>query len=193
MGERSAQKRQLIVDAARRVFAEKGYKDVTMTDIVEACGISRGGLYLYFDSTRELFLEVMRAEEGMADDVFSGQLAEDAAAVDVLMIFFREQKREILGKKGDLSMAVYEYCFAGGGGKEEPSFKRRFESGLRALERLIEAGIEDGSFYEVDVRAAARNIMYALEGLRICSRTMGLTEAAVDEELLALAGGLVAE
>ena len=74
MGERSAVKKQLIVDAARRVFADKGYKDVTMTDIVEACGISRGGLYLYFGSTRELFLEVMRAEEGMDDDVFAGQL-----------------------------------------------------------------------------------------------------------------------
>ena len=93
MGERSTQKRQLIIQAARRVFAEKGYKDVTMTDIVEACGISRGGLYLYFDNTGELFLEVMRAEEGMADDVFSGQLGEDAAAVDVLMVFFREPKR----------------------------------------------------------------------------------------------------
>ena len=192
MGERSTQKRQLIIQAARRVFAEKGYKDVTMTDIVEACGISRGGLYLYFDNTGELFLEVMRAEEGMADDVFSGQLGEDAAAVDVLMVFFREQKREILEKKGDLSMAVYEYCFTAGG-KEEPSLRRRFESAIMALERLIEAGIADGSFYEVDARAAAHNIMYALEGLRICSRTMGLTEVAVDEALFALAGGLVME
>lgn len=193
MGERSAVKKQLIVDAARRVFADKGYKDVTMTDIVEACGISRGGLYLYFGSTRELFLEVMRAEEGMDDDVFAGQLGEDAAAVDVLMLFFREQKREILGKKGDLSMAVYEYCFAGEDGKEEPALKRRFESAIRALERLIEAGIDDGSFYEVDAREVSRNVMYALEGMRICSRTMGLTEVEVDGELLALARGLVAE
>ena len=118
MGERSAVKKQLIVDAARRVFADKGYKDVTMTDIVEACGISRGGLYLYFGSTRELFLEVMRAEEGMDDDVFAGQLGEDAAAVDVLMLFFREQTREALGQKGDLSMAVYEDCVSGEDGKE---------------------------------------------------------------------------
>lgn len=47
MGEKSAHKKQFIVETARQVFVEKGYKDVTMKDIVDACGISRGGLYLY--------------------------------------------------------------------------------------------------------------------------------------------------
>ena len=51
MGEKSIQKRQHILDAARKVFVEKGFKNVTMKDIVEACEISRGGLYLYFDNT----------------------------------------------------------------------------------------------------------------------------------------------
>ncbi len=46
MSEKSAQKKKYIVETARGVFTEKGYKNVTMKDIVEACGISRGGLYL---------------------------------------------------------------------------------------------------------------------------------------------------
>ena len=62
MSEKSEQKKQFIVDKARGVFAEKGYKNVTMKDIVDACGISRGGLYLYFSSTQELFLEVLGTE-----------------------------------------------------------------------------------------------------------------------------------
>lgn len=55
MGDKSAQKKKLIVERARRVFMEKGYKEVTMKDIVEECDISRGGLYLYFQNTREVF------------------------------------------------------------------------------------------------------------------------------------------
>ena len=55
MGEKSVQKRQYILETARKVFAEKGFKRVTMKDIVEACDISRGGLYLYFNSTEEVF------------------------------------------------------------------------------------------------------------------------------------------
>ena len=46
MGEKSEQKKAYILEVARKVFMEKGYKNVTMKDIVEACDISRGGLYL---------------------------------------------------------------------------------------------------------------------------------------------------
>jgi len=60
MGEKSLQKKQFILETARNVFMDKGYKEVTMKDIVDACGISRGGLYLYFDSTKEIFLEVLK-------------------------------------------------------------------------------------------------------------------------------------
>ena len=51
MGEKSAQKKRYIIEKAREVFVEKGFKKVTMKDIVEVCDISRGGLYLYFENT----------------------------------------------------------------------------------------------------------------------------------------------
>ena len=62
MGEKSVQKKRYIVEKARDVFMEKGFKKVTMKDIVEACDISRGGLYLYFESTSQIFMEVLRME-----------------------------------------------------------------------------------------------------------------------------------
>ena len=60
MGEKSVQKKRYIVEKAREVFVEKGFKKVTMKDIVEACDISRGGLYLYFENTSQIFMEVKR-------------------------------------------------------------------------------------------------------------------------------------
>ncbi len=48
MGDKSVKKKKYIVETARKVFMEKGFRKVTMKDIVEACDISRGGLYLYF-------------------------------------------------------------------------------------------------------------------------------------------------
>ena len=57
MSEKSVQKKKYIIETARNVFMEKGFKAVTMKDIVEACEISRGGLYLYFQNTGELFEE----------------------------------------------------------------------------------------------------------------------------------------
>ena len=80
MGEKSVQKKKFILETARKVFVEKGFKKVTMKDIVEACDISRGGLYLHFDSTSQIFLEVLKLESEEADDVFSGSIHEDATA-----------------------------------------------------------------------------------------------------------------
>ncbi len=193
MSEKSAQKKQLILKTARRVFMEKGYKDVTMKDIVEACEISRGGLYLYFGSVEELFLAVMSAEEEETDDVFSRELGEDASAVDVLLIFLKEQKREILRRKDDLSVAIYEYYFANRPTGENNPLQERFRAAAQALARLIEAGIAGGEFYDVDPERTADNIMFVLEGLHICAHTMRVTETMVDNELLTLMSGLVAE
>ena len=99
MGEKSEQKKQFIVDTARQVFVEKGFRDVTMKDIVDACGISRGGLYLYFDSTAALFREVLEAQQMEKDDIFTGEIPEEATATDILLVFLKEQKKEILLRK----------------------------------------------------------------------------------------------
>ena len=81
MGDKSAQKQRYILEKARQVFMEKGYKLVTMKDIVEACEISRGGLYLYFDGTKQLFEQVLVMETQDADDLFAKSLSEDKKVV----------------------------------------------------------------------------------------------------------------
>ena len=103
MGDKSAQKQRYILEKARQVFMEKGYKLVTMKDIVEACEISRGGLYLYFDGTKQLFEQVLVMETQEADDLFAKSLSEDATPADILALFLKEQKKELLGKEASLT------------------------------------------------------------------------------------------
>ena len=193
MGEKSAQKRKYIVETARGVFVQKGYKDVTMKDIVDACGISRGGLYLYFSSTEELFMDVLKMEAEEADDVFAGKVKEDASPSDILALFLKEQKREMLLKRNSLTKAVYEYYFEKEVPKKENPLKQQFDTAVKITEKLIEAGIEAGEFYCEDAKGAARNIMYVLEGLKIASQTRGITEEMVDREVLYIMQGLVIE
>ena len=193
MGEKSAQKKKFILETAHRVFAEKGFRNVTMKDIVDACEISRGGLYLYFSSTEEIFLELIRMEAEETDDVFAGSIGENASAAEILAVFLKEQKREILRAKKTLSVATYEYFFANQVSKKDNFLKKQFDQAVVLLERLINAGIENGEFYVVDARIAAKNIMYVLEGLRIASLTMGVSGETIDKELLILIQGLVIE
>ena len=92
MSEKSALKRKYILDKAREVFAAKGFKNVTMKDVVDACEISRGGLYLYFANTEELFLAVLNGEDDSDDDeAVVAALRNDATAGDMLALFLKEQ------------------------------------------------------------------------------------------------------
>ena len=192
MGERSEQKKQYILECARKVFAQKGYKDVTMKDIVEACEISRGGLYLYYDSTKTLFLDILREETQDVDD-FSGNISEEATATEVLMLFLKEQKKELFRKRNNLTLAIYEFFLANKIPKKENLLRKQFDEAVYILKALLETGVESGEFYCEDTLLSARNIMYVLEGMKITAKTMGITEEQVDQELLYLLQGLVVE
>ncbi len=190
MGEKSLQKKRFILETARTVFMEKGYKNVTMKDIVEACNISRGGLYLYFGSTAEIFMEVLKMETEEADDVFSRTIKEDATIADILALFLKEQKKELLRKKNNLTVATYEFYFGESVPKKGNILKQQFDAAVKILEKLIEAGVANGEFYCDDCLGTARNIMFVIEGLKIAAHTIGVTPDMVDEELLFILKGL---
>ena len=193
MGEKSVQKKQHILDTARKVFEEKGFKNVTMKDIVEACEISRGGLYLYFENTEQILLEILHMEAEETDDLFTGRISEEDTAADILTLFLKEQKKELLQKKGNLTVAVYEYFFANKSTDKNNMMRRQFDAGVKVLEKLIEAGIASGEFYCEDPKGAASNIMYVLEGMKINAQTFGITEKMVDDQLLYIMQGLIVD
>lgn len=193
MGDKSLQKKRYIVETARKVFCEKGFKKVSMKDIVEACDISRGGLYLYFENTSQIFVEVLKLESEEADDVFSGSIKEDATAADILLLFLKEQKKELLRKEDTLTQAVYEYYFENPLPKKDNILKKQFDSAVKIIEKLIETGVDHGEFVCEDCAGTARNIMFVLEGLKIASQTIGITKEMVDREILYILNGIGVE
>ena len=193
MGEKSAQKKSFILEKARQVFMDKGYKNVTMKDIVDACEISRGGLYLYFESTREVFLEVLALEKEEMDDTFNNSINEETSITDILGIFLKEQKKEILRRKNTLTVAIYEFFFENKVPKKENTVRQTFETAVKVLAELIDMGVNNGELYCEDSVGAARNIMFVLEGLKISAQTMSISEDIVDQQLLYIMAGLVIE
>lgn len=196
MGEKSVRKKAHILNKAREVFAERGFKDVTMKDIVDACQISRGGLYLYFDSTREIFLEVLNMKDvsdSGEENVFTKAVSENMPSADILALFLQEQKKELCNQTDSLVMATYEFFFSNRFPKSDNPLKTQFDAAVQIIEKLIADGVETGEFICQDPRGAARNIMYVLEGLRIMSQTVGITEKNINREILYLMKGLLKE
>ena len=56
--KRRAERREQILEGARRCFAEHGYEGATVARLEEEIGLSRGAIFNYFESKEDLFLEL---------------------------------------------------------------------------------------------------------------------------------------
>ncbi len=61
-GDGMEDKKKVIYDCARELFATKGYKDTGVADITQMAGCSVGTFYNYYVSKDRLFLEIMERE-----------------------------------------------------------------------------------------------------------------------------------
>lgn len=81
--EQRAQTRNDLLDAAARVFAERGYHAASVDLVAEAAGYTKGAVYSNFDSKEELFLELLdrRMETSIAamETMLFARAAEDRA------------------------------------------------------------------------------------------------------------------
>ncbi len=59
MQARLEQTRQQIIQTARQIIAEGGFKDAQVSTIAEAAGISTGLVYRYFSSKSQLLVEIL--------------------------------------------------------------------------------------------------------------------------------------
>src|SRR5438270_13345528 len=75
--EAKERRREVILTAAKRVFAKKGFHATTMADIAKAARLSYGSVYWYFDSKDALFHALMESEEA----ALRGHIAEALATV----------------------------------------------------------------------------------------------------------------
>jgi AcrR family transcriptional regulator len=58
--KRGSQRREQLLEAAHRLFAEQGYHGTAVGDICDDLGVGKGVFYWYFKSKEELFKELLR-------------------------------------------------------------------------------------------------------------------------------------
>lgn len=57
--EQVAENRRMILDAAGRLFRERGFEAVTVAEIMQAAGLTHGGFYGYFTSKDDLIAQAL--------------------------------------------------------------------------------------------------------------------------------------
>jgi TetR/AcrR family transcriptional regulator, fatty acid metabolism regulator protein len=158
-------RRETIVQAALRLILKLGYNKVTLADIAEQVGVSKGLISYYFPKKEDVFLAVLDQIVDRLTSDFEGYCNADATAPQKLMMFynnlFGNEKRArryytvvIDYMAQSIRMrAVQEYT------------QHIYDSYRTYIERIITDGIASGEFRQVDARRSSSMALGMMEGL----------------------------
>ena len=78
--------REAIVEAAQRLFLERGFGSVSMDELAEAAGVARRTLYNQFASKEEIFREMLLRVSGQLEDAFPPGIETQGDVEEVLRL-----------------------------------------------------------------------------------------------------------
>lgn len=186
------EKIQGILDGAKRVFIRKGFYETTMQDIVEECGISRGGLYKYFSSTQEILTRILEAETEEDQDSLDPSVLGEADACDILEAFVNAESENILRIRQSLHPAAYEFFIRNmRDGQTMELLEKRHKAAMLAMGKVMEHGLQRGQIAGgVDTDAISRCVITFLEGLIITAIATNLQQEDLRRQVQAFNGML---
>ena len=146
-----------ILEAALASFGEKGFAATRMDDIAAKAGITKGTIYLYFDSKQAVFKALARQSAGAQIAAVTEQVkASDAPSAELLRFvigtlghFMRTTDRIILPRVLLSEMGNFP---------ELAEFWRReiIDRGLGLFQAIVKRGIARGEFRKLPDEHAAR-------------------------------------
>ena len=176
INKRGEETRKLIKKCACGLFASKGFKQVTMKDICEAASLSRGGLYCHYESTQEIFKEIINDFMSRQEDTFSEKIGQNIPAKEILNEVLEKYKAEMLDGQASLSLAIYEYFSIADVSETENELYTQYLASFKAWKNLLDYGIQTGEFNPVDIRPVFDLIIFSYQGVRMYSKLMPINE-----------------
>jgi AcrR family transcriptional regulator len=159
--ERSEATRDALVEAARALFAGRGYAGVGTEEIVRAAGVSRGALYHHFEDKRELFAAVYeQIEVELAERITAGALAANATSPLEAMRAGAEMFLAACTEPAVQQIALLDGPAVLGWDRWR---EIAAEHGLGLIEASLQTAIEAGAIVAQPVRPLAHVLMGALD------------------------------
>lgn len=178
-------RRRLMLEAARAVFAEKGYADATLEEIAQRAEFGKGTLYNYFKGGKEEIL--IAVFDNLYDDLdrliahtFNPNLVDEHPFRDVfesfltaLFAFFIERQDEFMimikeGQRLTFNDAPEKAAY----------FLERNEQIVEALTPPIEAAAKKGVIRNFPPASIAHMVLGNVKGYHMHSCMLGCREAA---------------
>ena len=149
-----------ILDAALKVFAQKGFAAARMDDIAKTAGVTKGTIYLYFQSKEDVFKQLVREAVGSALTTVTADIATFEGSSRFLL-------RMVLTTLGPILLESDKVVIPKIVIAESANFPwlaefYRFEvieRGLGLVTSLIQRGIDRGEFRSLPAEHVAREFI----------------------------------
>lgn len=171
-----------ILDAARKVFARKGFDEATMDEIAAAAGLAKGTLYLYFKSKRDVYLKTLqhgRAE--LLERVKTNMLAVEGLRAKIRSLIATRVK---YSEENSDFYKIYLTQFSNiiHPAAISAEFRDLHFKHAQVLEQALREGMERGEIRQVKVDALAFAIQDMTRSL-ITRRLLGWSKRDIEEDV----------
>jgi len=129
--------REHLLDAAARVFAERGYEGASVDAIAAAAGVTTGALYWHFESKADLFFTLLHERVDRRVRLLVGA-AEAIAGEETVTPLISSEISALADEERQLHLLTYEYWAQAA---RDPALRARFAERQRSLRELISHAI----------------------------------------------------
>ena len=164
-----------MLNAATRVFIEKGYEATSIQDLIDAMGINRASLYDTFGDKEALFLEVLDRYDNWAYADLEKCLASCPSKLDGLRAWFSRVVEQGTNRRHPGCLMVNSTIERAL--RDEDCAARAARNFRRSEEAYYGALIEAQRLGEIDqdrnLRAMARFLAGTIRGIRVAAKATG--------------------
>jgi AcrR family transcriptional regulator len=175
---------ETIAQAAKEVFAERGYQRATLEEIAQRAGMSKATIYLYYKNKDDLFLQVVE-ERVKATAAATAQAATTPKApieklydmVRDKMAFYEQERdffRIYLNEKHGLEIAPKD--------PHKRALRDMYLQEVQVLDKVLQEGMEAGMLRRMNSRRLAFFLREMISTVLV-QRIQGKAKTSVDDDV----------
>ena len=162
-------RKNTILRAARRLFFDRGFKSVTVDNIAAKSEVSKGSIYLCFESKEEIYAQILISDNIALYERIKNFSAAEASASQLLMEFARIYVDYFLNDN-ELFRILMTFMLQTGQmnltEKQNTELIRSTNENIKIISEIIQKGIDSGEFSPIgNIRQMQNAIWGMLNGV----------------------------
>ena len=159
------QRRKQILRAARSVFLEKGFESARVQDVATRAKLSKGAVYFYFESKRELFMALVAEEHESTYSFLDDAERDDRPAAIKLISLGQKYLDYFAGLKTPPRFFLMMCEMAMRDDEVREEVQAVHQQFVGSATRVLAQGMEEGVFHKADPEALAMILKALIDGM----------------------------